>query len=170
MGLADDLLEQAEHLLKREPKRPRQASLRRAVSAAYYALFHQLCADASAQIIPAKQRALRAIVQRGLVHSELKNTCADFSSAHKPSVSPQIRALLTIPLEPQLCDLAKVFVDLQELRHVADYDVARVWNRQAAASAVLKAHSALTGWKTIRNSSNATIFLSCLLFRNASRR
>ncbi len=46
MPLAQDLLEQARHLANREPKRPKQASLRRAVSRAYYALFHLLTAAA----------------------------------------------------------------------------------------------------------------------------
>jgi hypothetical protein len=38
MSFADDLLEQAYHLANRESKKPKQASLRRAVSTAYYAL------------------------------------------------------------------------------------------------------------------------------------
>ena len=38
MSLHQDLLAQARHLLRKEPRRPKQASLRRAVSAAYYAL------------------------------------------------------------------------------------------------------------------------------------
>lgn len=46
--MVDDLLDLAEHLAQLEPTRPKQASLRRAVSTAYYALFHALaglCAD-----------------------------------------------------------------------------------------------------------------------------
>ena len=39
MTFPDELLEQAHHLANRERKRPRQASLRRAVSSAYYARF-----------------------------------------------------------------------------------------------------------------------------------
>ena len=42
MPFPNDLLEQARHLANREPKRPKQASLRRAVSTAYYAIFHLL--------------------------------------------------------------------------------------------------------------------------------
>jgi len=40
MSLAADLLEQAAHLASRERGRPRQVSLRRAISTAYYSLFH----------------------------------------------------------------------------------------------------------------------------------
>ncbi len=46
MAYPDDLLEQAQHLAQREPKRPKQASLRRAISSAYYALFHLLISEA----------------------------------------------------------------------------------------------------------------------------
>jgi hypothetical protein len=42
VSFPNDLLEQARHLANREPRRPKQASLRRAVSTAYYALFHLL--------------------------------------------------------------------------------------------------------------------------------
>ena len=44
----DDLLAQALSLVHKEPRNPKQASLRRAVSAAYYALFHLLISEAVA--------------------------------------------------------------------------------------------------------------------------
>ena len=45
MAFADDLLRDAYHLAGRGGKNPKQSSLRRAVSTAYYALFHLLIAD-----------------------------------------------------------------------------------------------------------------------------
>jgi hypothetical protein len=45
MAFADDLLSDANHLAARGGKNPKQSSLRRAVSTAYYALFHLLIAD-----------------------------------------------------------------------------------------------------------------------------
>src|ERR1035438_5650076 len=47
MAFAEDLLEQAYHLARRERTKPRQASLRRAISTAYYALFHLLIREAT---------------------------------------------------------------------------------------------------------------------------
>ena len=44
MTVHDDLLAQALHLASKEPRRPRQASLRRSVSASYYAVYHLLVA------------------------------------------------------------------------------------------------------------------------------
>ncbi len=46
MGIAQDLLQQAGHLATYE-ENPTQASLRRAVLTAYYALFHLLVQDAT---------------------------------------------------------------------------------------------------------------------------
>src|SRR5271170_5069238 len=45
MAFADDLLNDAHHLATKGGKNPRQSSLRRAVSTAYYAVFHLLIAD-----------------------------------------------------------------------------------------------------------------------------
>src|SRR5260370_35449053 len=69
MAFPDDLLEQALHLAKREPKRPRQASLRRAVSTAYYALFHLLITEAVSNWRIAAQRPLLA---RIFEHNSMK--------------------------------------------------------------------------------------------------
>jgi hypothetical protein len=69
MALSDDLLEQANHLANREPKRPRQASLRRAVSTAYYSLFHLLVSSAISQWKSPQQRAQMA---RGFEHRAMK--------------------------------------------------------------------------------------------------
>jgi len=60
MPFAEDLLEQAKHLANREPKRPEQASLRRAVSTAYYALFHLLVSEATLNWKIVDQRPLLA--------------------------------------------------------------------------------------------------------------
>jgi hypothetical protein len=48
MAYHDDLLDQALHLVHKERRNPKQASLRRAVSTAYYALFHLLMNEAVA--------------------------------------------------------------------------------------------------------------------------
>ena len=52
MSLADDLLSQANRLAAASTGRPRQADLRRAVSASYYALFHLLIGDAVQRLNP----------------------------------------------------------------------------------------------------------------------
>src|SRR5580700_2215245 len=69
MPYPEHLLEQAKHLANREKKRPRQASLRRAVSTGYYALFHLLIHEATLNWKRVDQRALLA---RFFDHGKMK--------------------------------------------------------------------------------------------------
>jgi hypothetical protein len=57
--LSGDLLAQARHLALKESKKPLQASLRRAVSAAYYSLFHFLVENATRFLIAGNQTERR---------------------------------------------------------------------------------------------------------------
>lgn len=66
MGLADDLLQQADHLATYEGVTPSQASLRRALSTAYYALFHLLIEEAARQWQGSLEA--RTGVERGFQH------------------------------------------------------------------------------------------------------
>ena len=69
MTLPRDLLAQARLLAEKEPRRPKQASLRRAVSAAYYALFHLLVDEASRRLVGGSNRtALRSSLARAFDH------------------------------------------------------------------------------------------------------
>ncbi len=65
---------------------------------------------------------------------------------------------------PNLRRLATAFVELQEQRHSADYDLNEVFTRIDAAKVIEKAEIAFTSWKRIRASEEATIFLTALLF------
>ena len=91
--------------------RPRDADLRRAVSAAYYALFHALaacCADTLIGSSP-RTRSQQAWRQtyRALDHGPAKERCAR-------------REIEQFPQDIQ--DFAASFVKLQGRRHTADYD------------------------------------------------
>ena len=70
MSLHGDLLEQAVHLAQVDTRRPKQANLRRAVSSAYYALFHLLAAEASSLYV--KDAGLASRINRTLNHAEMK--------------------------------------------------------------------------------------------------
>jgi hypothetical protein len=58
----DDLLQQALELVHSKQRKPKQASLRRAVSTAYYALFHLLISIPEEQI--AQEYLLSLLVKR----------------------------------------------------------------------------------------------------------
>src|SRR5271169_1145627 len=103
MGLAQDLLEQANHLANREPKRPRQASLRRAVSTAYYALFHLLISDA---ISHWNNRQQRAHMARGFDHKAMKDASNKIAGKDFSNLDPIIVG--------HLKTVASAFVNLQQ--------------------------------------------------------
>src|SRR5271168_1473176 len=83
MALSRDLLTEAYHLAHRGGKNPKQASLRRAVSTAYYALFHLLIHDFVANW---KARAQRDKLARLFEHGRMKNASKNISE--KALVSP----------------------------------------------------------------------------------
>ena len=67
MSLHADLLRQARQLALKEPRRPSQASLRRAISASYYALFHLLIDEVTRRMFSGRDRAaLRGCLGRAV--------------------------------------------------------------------------------------------------------
>ena len=111
MSLHGDLIEQAEHLATRERGKPRHASLRRAVSTAYYALFHMLISEGALKLIPGSPDHLRARAQRAFSHVEMRNACEQFVKS-----ANTLSRLLIPPLEGELQSVAKAFVELQQQR------------------------------------------------------
>jgi uncharacterized protein (UPF0332 family) len=158
MSLHGDLLEQAEHLVRRERRRPRQASLRRAISSAYYALFHLLIHEATLRVI--RNPALRHKFSRAFEHADMKSASGAFANAQ-----PARLATLTggLPIPPQLQTLATAFVELQQARHEADYNVAARFTRVEAEDLIGLARQAFRDWQTLRTNDASHMYLSALL-------
>jgi uncharacterized protein (UPF0332 family) len=112
-------------------KRPLSAYLRRSVSDAYYALFHALAEMLADALIGASKRNTDSWrhVYRGLNHghakAELGTTKADY-------------------LHTSVKRIGKIFSQLQEARHSADYDPRTILTRRADAEAfVILAETAI---------------------------
>lgn len=165
MALEDDLLEQAKFLSRREAGRgrPRQASLRRAVSTAYYSVFHLLAAEAAAQASPTNPRGLRDRVQRALAHGAMKQASSAFRATNLPQ---HIASLIPGPTPQELITIADRFVLLQEARHKADYDVTEQFDRTRVQALVNDAEHVFRLWRQVRESDEAHVFLSSLMFWN----
>jgi uncharacterized protein (UPF0332 family) len=130
MSLAMDLLKQSRLLANHESKRPRQASLRRAVSSAYYALFHQLVDAASRKLVTAKSGlVIRQRVARVFGHAEMKKFCQTLANWDQNQPPKHLKELLQLPPSQDLRTLANAFVELQQARHEADYDISRRFSR-----------------------------------------
>src|SRR5712692_6430330 len=115
MGLAQDLLRQADHLATYESVKSSQASLRRAVSTAYYALFHLLIEDAA--LLWQGSPEARTGLERGFQHGPMKKTSQQFREPGWKDWHGNQQ-----PVPAALRQVAKAFVDLQDQRHTADYD------------------------------------------------
>ncbi|SHG74169.1 hypothetical protein [Marivita hallyeonensis] len=108
-----DFIKTARRLVgKADSKRRRQSDLRRAISTAYYAMFHALCKNCADCLIggtkshrsqKAWRQAYRA-VEHGFSKSQCKNS----------------NIVSQFPKEIE--DFATLYVALQEKRHSADYD------------------------------------------------
>lgn len=158
MNLADDLLEQARHLIERDAARPRQASLRRAISTAYYSLFHLMVADATSLLV--RSLPLRSAVARSFDHKTLRSAAVAVGEAFRgPSGSQGLRGFLRLPVARELAKVCDTFVNLQEQRHRADYDIAQRFTRAEANGLVSDALDAHTEWRRERNTHNATVLV-----------
>lgn len=155
----DDLLEQAQHLLTLDRTRPKLINLRRAVSAAYYAVFHRLISDAVANMVglgqavsatkPGNPLELRLDhkLSRWFDHSQMKRVSGWIDEPN--SAPPAIKSLFQAGgndtfIPPAIRDIASDFNDLQIARHEADYDLAHTLTRIAARNYVEKARRACT--------------------------
>ena len=150
MAYPEDLLEQAQHLAQREPKRPRQASLRRAVSSAYYALFHLLISET---VRNWKRPAERFALARMFEHATMERVCkkkrdelrAYFNSTPPPPPGEEYdrnRHLLMV---------TESFVDMLQHRHSADYDGAKRWSRVEVSERIDAVGEAFSSWRAIRD-------------------
>ena len=158
MSLAQDLSEQADHLVNREGAAPKQASLRRAVSTAYYALFHLLIDEAVNHWGIARHRGRLA---RTFDHGPMKRVCDDyiksFYSAGQPASGLQLK------------DVAETFSELQLKRHIADYDNSYIWTRADARDWIDRTGTAFTYWDAIRTQEESQDFLLSLFWPKLPR-
>lgn len=162
MSLHADLLKQAHLLATKEPRRPAQASLRRSVSASYYAVFHRLVDEATRMLISRGSRlALRQCVSRAFRHSDMRDLCKSLAGSNPPSkLAPAFQGL---PVDRRLVAIARTFRDLQEARHQADYNTYRLFQRREALHYHELAVRAFEDWQAIRRTPQADAFLAGLL-------
>lgn len=160
MSLPLDLLALAERIAVLERTRPKQATLRRSVSTAYYALFHLLTSEAVSLIAPNLTPASGRLLQRWFDHADMKRVAGMFSAELAPK---QIATILQASPSSDLRTVARSFVGLQDARHRADYDLTSPWSRLDAQDYAAVARSAFEAWSLIRRSHEANVFALALL-------
>jgi len=154
MSLSRDLLDVAQSLLASRPGT--EASARRAVSTACYALFHLLIDEACA-LWPVPEH--RARLARQFDHKRMRDASAEFSRSYLSS---------TEIVQSTVGGVANAFLSTQQMRHKADYDRTSAITPVDAASAVYEVELAFFEWDRIKDERLAHDFLYALLFKDRS--
>lgn len=133
--------------------------MRRAISTAYYALFHLLAHEVARQLLRGRRGAgLRPLLQRALVHGDMRAASRSFAGGTLP-VALQALTGLT----PELRRVAEVFVLMQERRHRADYDLQGRFVRREALDLIAHVDDAFRAWAMVRDRQEALLYLVALL-------
>ena len=171
MDLPQDLLQQAWVLLTMDPTRPKQANLRRAASTAYYALFHALVERSAAMLVGASRprRGLRRVLSRCYQHAEMRAACRSFIGGQMPKAV--VESMGTVSVQTIVQDMARTFEASQDLRHDADYNLARGFGRDEVRALLERIETDLAAFDTLADDTVKDLFLlSLLTWRRVSGR
>ncbi len=166
MALQDELLALAKELVDRNPGAAVGGDLRRAISTAYYALFHFLVHEATTRIVAVA--GLRPRVARSFDHGIMKKVCQDYVNLVANAAGHLVLGGQIVPLGIQ--NIAKEFIELQEARHRADYNTAAGIAQAQAQSHVKRAELAFLDWVAVKADPAADAFLAELLCRGVPKR
>jgi hypothetical protein len=159
----EHLFDLAQRLAASPPIRsPRQVDLRRAISSAYYGLFHFMLAALADEFVGTSQRRTRryGLVYRSVEHRTLREICTEAAKQ-----APAKRYLAYLPptgFGPDIQVFARAALELQEARHGADYDPLlsfTSWDAKVAVEAARTAVGCFAGSGRERKK----IFLTLLL-------
>ena len=124
---------------------PDPAAVRRAISTAYYATFHALSANNAEVLVGAASDRLTADawiqIYRGLNHNQARVQLQ------------QNRARLSVDAQV----FAKLFADLQDERHSADYNPVATFTAEAATNWLDKTEASITNFLQTSRSERAAI-------------
>ena len=133
MPYSTDLVATARDLVRTTRGRPRQANLRRAVSTAYYALFHCLAACCADTLVGGKgadrDAAAWRQAYRALQHGQTRKR---FETAIRRNFPAEVAQFATL------------FVDMQIQREAADYDPYMRFSKSDVVQSIDSAEDAIT--------------------------
>ena len=161
---AENLLDQASRLLATVSGA--EIDYRRAVSAAYYAVFHLISAAAVRQACPSTPHGLRGRSQRALDHGAMKRAMTPFltpDSVNRLSADIHVWCIFS----RDIAEIAQGFADLQDARYLADYDVMDsegIVGFPWASNCVDQAKRIFEAWDRVESTEEARLFLAAMVF------
>ena len=171
MALHDDLLDLAIRLAAPVAPAPTvgtaaatplksEAELRRAISTAYYALFHLLINASTSRGVTTV--ALWPYVARNFEHRHMLAVCKRYTGMAVDMTGQ--------PVPTEVKRIADSFVQLQNARHKADYNIKDSVTPVEAQTFVQMARDAFADWATVATSAATDTYLTELLLGGIKER
>lgn len=160
MAYPGEFLQFAQELANLHPDQAHQPSLRRAISTGYYALFHLLISDAVANCADPN---FRAALARFFNHGPMKQASKDKVSALHEFFSQRPPEGPERSIKYHLYNVAEIFLQAQQNRNEADYNLAREWRPSEISLLLESIADAFNSWYTIRNEPIARDYLISML-------
>jgi len=162
-ALYQQLIVQARKLACMDKRRPGQGNLRRSVSTAYYALFHFLIEQSCRQHVGGAQadEGFRTLMWRAFSHGVMYDAAKTFAGGTLPKIVTRSVGSLTV--HPDLKALSQLFLDAQDQRHQADYDMTIRFVRAEVEGLIDRIEQAFARWPGIQNQNSSRLFLMALL-------
>lgn len=157
MAFHDELLAHALELVHISP--PTQLTLRRAVSAAYYAVFHLLISEAASNWANV---SLRTALGRAYDHGVMQTASNRIVDKRKSPFTGEDAAVVN-----SLRFVGRTFSQLQGDRHFADYNLTKDLDPPEALAQVRSAEEIFNTWPSIRAEQIAQAYLVSLLVKRA---
>lgn len=163
--LHHELLGQADALLNTE--KLDQAAIRRAISNAYYAVFHLIVQEGVDLLLGNEDKKISNYFQRSFDHSSMKGACEDI----RKTILPNRHAPIDGPFPHELVQLSIIFVFLQKMRHDADYNQFEAISKAIAKESIKRAYDGIAFWNTMleTNKGAAKQFVTLLLLQKMKR-
>lgn len=161
----DHLLDQADRLIASTGGgTARQVDLRRAISSAYYALFHAVVTEATDDLVGRahRQTPRYMLAYRSVDHRTLRRLCEDIAKQNLPN--RYSRFAPEGGFGPDLQFFARALTDLQDSRYLADYDPLFRATRSNASRIVKRGRDALGRFRDA-NRTLRRAFLTLVVFQ-----
>ena len=146
---------------------PRNTNLRRAVSTAYYALFHAIALNAARAALPGGDDNEVFGLTRYITHASINQVSKYLAGAtapeHLTSVVTRLRE------NPELSTVGSTFVALHEKREEADYNHLAEFNRPNTLALVQRAERAVALVEGERESSDFGSFFGLIAAQTRNR-
>lgn len=164
-GLVEHARDLAQH--QSGAGRPRALWLRRAVSAAYYAVFHAIALAVAQHLLPNGTADEQQRLTRSLEHRALKEVC-QWVTGNPGTGKEHVRPIIAdLQADPDIRLIAGIAFRLQESRHQADYDHLAPFGKVSVLSSINEAQLALDRLDALAGNVNLAKFLALVALHSS---